>query len=293
MTNVLCGVAGSRVVESRHQFQEELVVVLRGHAADHSADEEALKSIDRSEAVLLRDDVLRLGEEPEQHRRCRAGVDDPPAVEERPDAARRIDVREVSVRRTDFPDLSDNVCDRLPFVLNMELELGKHLVRLHLLGGLHDEPVVEEYVQAGSNDPPLPYLVAPPGILERLPVLPVELVGIQAARRCGLQNKVLDQIRRQQGSSSSIERLENHEGVVDARQVNYYNLKQAEQCCFERVDPLGAFLASECCFDPLSDLKAEEIVCLDYERVFMAFGRGHRSASPPETAPGRGWSARA
>jgi len=48
------------------------------------------------------------------------------------------------------------------------------------------------------------------------------------------------------------------------------------------VDPVGLFPVCKCCLDPLSDLEAEEVVGLDYERILKACRRSTVDHRRPE-----------
>jgi len=179
-------------VKPRHQLQEEPVVVLGRHATDNPAYEKALDSLDRLEALLFSDNVIRLREQPQQQRCCRADLHRLPAVEECAEAARWVNPREAPVCLADAPNVGNDVCDGLSSVLHVALELGEDLVRRNLLGCLHDEPVVEEDIETRPNDPTLSYFFAPPAFLKRLPIPFIQLVGIEPTSSRGLDHKVLD-----------------------------------------------------------------------------------------------------
>ena len=78
------------------------------------------------------------------------------------DAALLVLTFETLVRLTNVPNGSDDVSHRFVLIFRLELELGEHIVRLHLIGSLHNQPVIEEDIEARANDATLPDLLPPP-----------------------------------------------------------------------------------------------------------------------------------
>ena len=97
-------------------------------------------------------------------------------------------------------------------------ELVEDLVGRDLVLDPHREPVLEEQIDPGTELATLGDLVAPPVVVEVLPVRLAPRVDVGADLVAALEHVVLDQVRREQRGAAIVQRLEDELVVVRRRQ---------------------------------------------------------------------------
>ena len=109
------------------------------------------------------------------------------------------------------------------------LEPGEHLADTDGLGGLGDEPLVQEQGAAGHGVAPGPDFLLPECGLEELPVLLVGGLTLMGRKVETLKDKVLDEVGSGQRRTPGVESLEDLLAVLVGLELDHHQLQSVKQ----------------------------------------------------------------
>ena len=250
-------------LEFLQQREKEIVIVFRGHPANHPPHQVTFDDMQAS-ILLLDREVER--KNPQQDRRQNTRIHGVPSVKESIQFCISTSgflycldsLIDVLINACHTSDLGCEIRNRN---LTRILANGfKHVASLNFGLLLHGDPVVEKNIDARTIETTLSRLILPPLTPQFPQVVMMEHVRMRLTffmpRR--IKNKILDQIRLNQRSSPIIQRLEDDVRIIFEVYINHNNTQKPSDRLLKCI---GSFLWI--ILNPLVHLLFEKFVRFD------------------------------